>query len=160
MCVTAWGWRGGGWWEFVSASLMHLSVTFLSLVEKAGQPAFGPFSEWIISYVVVHLVCSWKEVSSRSSYTSILDGPEKSLILLFKINVIFNQFGINFSVCSEKDFQIFSGQAISSLSQCDYLFLTMSPQLCTGFSYILDLLPALYYLLKQFAYLCVSHQNY
>ena len=40
-------------------------------------PAFGFLYEGIIPYVVVDLLCLWKEVSSGSSYATILNPPSQ-----------------------------------------------------------------------------------
>lgn len=52
-------------------SSTHVDVIFLSLVEGSVWLVFSSFSVGIIPYVV-DLVCPWDQVSSGSSYVTIL----------------------------------------------------------------------------------------
>lgn len=56
-------------------SLSHFSVSLFSFAqfEGVGQLVFRSFSEDIVPYVAVDLVCLWEEVSSGSFYVTILN---------------------------------------------------------------------------------------
>lgn len=70
----------------MSASLTYLDVALLSLVEGAVQLAsFQFFFTGNDSYVAVDSVCLWEEVSSGSSYATILD---HLLSFYFILNVL------------------------------------------------------------------------
>ena len=65
------GW--GFWQDHDSDSPTHLNVALLSFVAEEPLASFQVFFRGIVLYVAIDLVCLWEKVSSRSSYTSILN---------------------------------------------------------------------------------------
>lgn len=60
------------WWVFGKAAVLVLSVSmcFVSFCGGAAQSVFSYFSDRIITYAAIDLMCPW-QVSSGSSYTAI-----------------------------------------------------------------------------------------
>ena len=75
-------WGYGSWLDCISALPTNLSVFFLFILKcRTVWLVFKLFSERIILYVVVVLMCLWEEVSSEFSYPAILILLAKKQIL-------------------------------------------------------------------------------
>lgn len=66
------GW--GFWQDHVYASSIHLDVVFCceGAVHLVFRVVLFCFTEGIVLYIAVDLVCAWQKVSSGSSYAAIL----------------------------------------------------------------------------------------
>ena len=76
----------GLWQDCVSASpfCFGMGVFLFSQCVGVAQLVFRVFFKGIVPYVAVNLVCLWKEVSSGSSYITILNkSPSRNFLKIF-----------------------------------------------------------------------------
>ena len=78
--VSTQGWRRRGWWG-LRRDCDPASLTCFDVDRRSGSASFYVFSEDVVPYVAIDLLCLWEEVSSGSCKVAILNRKLVNLLI-------------------------------------------------------------------------------